>query len=233
MSIKKTSGTIVNITDLSPTAKVVEIRPDVELGFVAGSFVNIFMDIGGVKVRRAYSISSSDSVQDTFTITVRLSPEGAMTPLFWKTDMKGKVLELMGPLGINTADKMKQDKIYLFAFGIGAGVVKSLAEHLSKRHNLRQLTIMTGSRTEDEIIHKDFFDMLAERDPRVKVTYVISQPSAHSSFKKGYVHEHFEGLDFNHADIYSCGQESACNDLIAKIQKNRPVGAAFFTEGFH
>lgn len=233
MKITKTFGTIKHIQDLSKTAKEILIDLDTPILFTAGSFVNIFMNIEGEKVRRAYSISSTDVEQKSITVTIRLSPKGKMTPLFWENDLTGQKVELMGPLGLNTADKMKHKKIYLFAFGIGAGVVKSLADHFNSSEHATSITIFTGSRTEDEILYKQYFDELHTTNKKVHVSYIISQPIEGSLFKKGYVQDHLGDLDFNESDVYVCGQESACTQLVEKIKNTSPTDCEFFIEGFH
>jgi NAD(P)H-flavin reductase len=233
MTIKKCSGTITHIKDLSKTAKEVSITLSEPLAIVAGSFVNIFMTIDDQKIRRAYSISSDPKEQDHITISMRLSPNGIMTPLFWNSDMTNQKIEVMGPMGLNTADKMLHDHIYLFGFGIGAGVVKSLARHFCDTSHTKKVTIITGSRTDDEILYKEYFDSLAKVYPMVDVSYAVSQGSENSIFKKGYIQEHLQNTDFNHADVYVCGQEAACNELVATIKNSQPIDCEFFIEGFH
>ncbi len=233
MKIKKLHGTITKISDLSETAKEVTIHLSEPLGFIAGSFVNIFMTIDGQKVRRAYSISSSDTQQELITLSIRRTRDGIMSPLFWEESMVGTTVEIMGPLGLNTVDTMHRSKVFLFAFGIGAGVVKSIAEHLSHRDNISGITIMTGSRHKDDIIYKEYFDELAQTFPFITTTYVTSEVSEDSPYKKGYIQNHIESYDFNHADIYMCGQEVACNQLQATIHHTNPTDCEFFVEGFH
>lgn len=233
MSIKKTLGTILEITDLSKTAKEVKIKLKEPLNFIAGHFINIFITIDGEKIRRAYSISSSDQEQNIITISVRLSPQGKMTPLFWNKDLMGEEIEIMGPLGLNSADKMLQPNIYLFAFGIGAGVVKSLLEHFENKPSVQKIILMTGSRSEDEIIYKDFFDAFEKKSTKLHNKYIVSQSSEDSKFKKGYIQEHVSGLDFNNSDVYVCGQEVACNALIEKVKITNPKNCNLFIEAFH
>jgi ring-1,2-phenylacetyl-CoA epoxidase subunit PaaE len=233
MKIKKTHGVITSIKNLSKTAKEIEFTLDEPLDFIPGSFVNIFMDIEGEKVRRAYSISSSDDTQKNITVSIRLTPDGKMTPVFWNRDLLGEKLELMGPLGLNTVDKIEHTKIYLFAFGIGAGVVKSIAEHFSNKESLEKMIIVTGSRSEDEILYKKYFDMLAHTHPKIEVEYVVSRPKEDSAFKKGYVQNHIEGRDFNNCSVYICGQENACTQLVQKIKESNPTDCTFLVEAFH
>lgn len=231
MSITRYTTTIAEITNLTPTAKEIRINLPSPMEFEAGSFVNLFMNINGINVRRAYSISSDPNDKDSITLAVRLSPHGTMTPLFWNKDMQDMPVELMGPLGLNTADNMTHHKIYLCGFGIGAGVVKSLAQQLVRQN--KEITILIGSRTEEDIVYKEFFDTFAKAHSNVRVLHSISKPQEHSEYKSGYIQHHIEGLDFNNADVYICGQESACNELKTTILAHTPVDCAFFIEGFH
>ena len=234
MNIKKVTGEITKIVDISETAKEIHIRLVEFLDFLPGSFVNVFMDIGGEKVRRAYSISSSSNNQKEITITVRLSPGGVMTPLFWGNNIcVGQRVDLMGPLGLNTVDKMNHKKVYLFAFGIGAGVVKSIADHFTNTQKIDYLTIITGSRSKDEILYRDYFNGLMENSKNITVKHVISKLPEDSNLLRGYIQDHIEEFDFNNGDVYVCGQEKACNDLVAKVKSTNPTDCNFFIEAFH
>jgi len=233
MNIKKTTGEIISVINLSKTAKDIKIKLLDPIDFIAGSFVNVFIDINGEKVRRAYSISSSSCIKDTINLTIRLSPEGTMTPFFWNNNMIGRTVELMGPLGLNTVDKMKQNKIYLFGFGVGAGVVKSIADYFSKIKTIENITIITGNRTEDEILYKDYFDKLVKDFKNISVTYVVSRIHDGAKIPNGYIQDHIDGFDFNNSDVYICGGEASCNDLTNKIKSMNHDNCNFFIESFH
>lgn len=233
MMIKKIKSQITSITDLTPTAKEVTLSLNEPLNFISGNFVNIFMDISGEKIRRAYSISSSDKDQQKIQLSIRLNPKGKVSPLFWDKNLIGSSVELMGPLGLNTADKMKSNKIFLFGFGIGAGVIKSLVEHFINEPKIEQITVITGSRSITDIVHKDFFDSITQKDKRIEVSYVISQPEKQTPYKTGYLQDHISKYNFDMSDIYVCGQESACNTLVEKIKDTNPINCNYFIEGFH
>lgn len=233
MNIKKFTGKINNVIDLSKTAKEISITLSPPIDFLSGSFVNVFININGEKVRRAYSISSSSNIKDNITLTIRLSPTGLMTPLFWNKDIIGEEIEMMGPLGLNTVDKMKQDKIYLFAFGVGAGVVKSIADYFYNIRKVENLTIITGSKSEDEILYKDYFNSLSRNSENVFVDHIVSKAQEGSNVKKGYIQDYIDKFDFNNSDVYVCGQEKACTDLVEKIKSLNPNNCNYFVEGFH
>ncbi len=231
-SIKQTRAVITAVRELSPTAREYVLTPETPLAFIAGAFVNVFIDHEGTVLRRAFSISSSDNVQNTFSLSIRLSPSGKLTPLLWNKDYVGTTVRIMGPLGLNTGDKMPAQKIFLFGFGIGAGVVKSLADHIIKRPDINSLTIFTGNRSIAEIIHKDYFDHITHTDKRVSVSYIVSDTNQ-SLYPQGYIQNHVSALDFNHATVYMCGQTIACTALRTAIEDTHPSDCTFFVEDFH
>lgn len=231
MKIKKIKGVIVKTIDLSPTAKEVQIKLSEPLEFHAGSFVNIFMSVDNEIIRRAYSISGSNSEGDVISVAVRLTPTGKVSPIFWSPSIINREVEVMGPLGINTVDKMHDHKKYLVGFGIGAGVIKSLAEHLTTDEQVEKIHIMLGFRNEEDILFKPFFDELNQND-KATVQYVLSKPNR-ADHLNGYVQDHVSLYDFNNSDVYICGQEKACKQLQEKIQTQNPTNCKFFVEGFH
>lgn len=231
--IKKLTGLITVVTDLSSTARDVTIKLSEPMDFIAGSFVNLFIEKAGVKLRRAFSIASSDKNRNEITLAIRLNPAGAVTPLFWQPDIVGTNIELMGPLGLNTADKMTKDKVFLFGFGIGAGVVKSLADHFVEKENIKSLVIMTGSRSVDEVLYENYFDSVAKEHPHVSIKYVTAKESSSAKYLVGYIQHHLVNYNFDNSDVYVCGQVVACDGLVATVKQQSPSNCTFLVEGFH
>ena len=231
-SISKQTVTITKIVDLTPTAKELTLSLETQLAFAAGSFINLFIECDGEVARRAYSISSSDSRQHQVTITVRRNTVGKVSNYFWTNDCLGKTVEVMGPLGLNTVNKMANSTVYLFGFGIGAGVVKSLADHLTARPETEQVCIMLASKTSDDLIYQSYFTDLCSLHSKVSVQYVLSRDQ-HTDHLHGYIHDHIDHLDFSNSDVYVCGQESACDSLVEKIEIRDPINTTYLVEGFH
>jgi hypothetical protein len=67
----------------------------------------------------------------------------------------------------------------------------------------------------------------------VAVDYVVSKAEVSSLYKKGYLQEHLSGLDFTNSDVYVCGQENACLELVSTVKQTAPANCNFFIEGFH
>ena len=228
-----TNARIIATTDVSPTAREVTLVPETPLHFEAGAFVNVFVSVDGVEKRRAFSFSSDPSYQDAFSLTIRHVPTGEVSPFFWRDDVIGQEVRVMGPLGRNTADKLAKERAVLFAFGIGVSVIKSLTHRLLARHDLRSLTVVTGNRSEDEVLYRRYFESLAANDPRVTFRAVVSCPvDAAQCACIGYVHDHIDDISCTDADVYLCGPVPACDALKEKLAQQGVALSMCFTEAF-
>lgn len=232
MTIQRMTARIEEITDLSPTAREVALRLPEPLHFIPGAFVNVFMDHAGNRMRRAYSISSDEDIHDRITLSIRKGSEGGMSERFWDKGIEQVSFDIMGPLGLNTADKITGTKVFLFGFGIGVSVIKGLLAHLLRRKDITHITVMTGSRNETEMLYKDFFEAAASNDPRLNVSMVLSQPLDPVYPFKGHLQDHISGLDVSDASVYICGSKSATESLKAVILSTGQEPCEFLLEAF-
>jgi phenol/toluene 2-monooxygenase (NADH) P5/A5 len=232
-AIQVREGVITSATPLTDTAKEVVVTLKEGIDCPAGSFVNFFIDVNGAPVRRAYSVVACDVAARTLTFSIRRSLNGTVTTEFWKDDIVGRAVRIMGPMGLNTADKLSQSTLVLCGYGIGAGVIKAILGAALEKEFITKIVLITGSRNENDIIYKDYFDCIAQKYPHVSVRYVVSEPQDPAYPYVGYIQHHIGDYDFNNADVYMCGQEKACAALTETINAKNPAGATFFTEAFH
>lgn len=230
MNIKRIDARITSVVDLSRSAREVTLALPESIHFTPGAFVNVFMNREGKRERRAYSISSSDTEQEQIALTIRKGSVGGMSERFWEPDIQNIPISIMGPLGLNTIEKITNSRVFLFGFGIGVSVIKGLVEALLARPDLTELTIVTGSRTEEEILYKHFFESF--HDPRLTVRFVVSRPIDPQYPYRGYIQDHIADFDFSHATVYLCGQGSACTALQAGINALNPKEVEFLIESF-
>ncbi len=230
MTIKRMDARIADVADLSTSAREVTLQLPEPIGFSPGAFVNVFLEREGKKERRAYSISSSARAQDRIALTIRKGSPGGMSERFWEPSIERVPLSIMGPLGLNTIECITKPRVFLFGFGIGVSVVKGLVEDLLARSWLTELTIVTGSRTEEEVLYREFFDSL--NDTRLHTRFVISRPKYLDYPYRGYIQDHVADLRFDGASVYLCGQGSACTTLRAVIENSGAEGVEFLVESF-
>ncbi len=235
MKIKKVQGTIQAIHELSSTAREVHISLDETLDIVAGCFVNIFITIDGEVHRRAYSIASDCDTKKEIQLAIRRKEGGTVSSQFWARDIIGTRLQIMGPLGLNTVDKMQSERVFLIGYGIGVSVIKSLMHAIIKNPNIKEIHIIMGCKDEGEMLYKDFFTQHESADSRVTTRFVLSKSNDKSYPYIGFAQEYISDYNFNNADVYICGQTIACNSAKSAIlaQSNGGDSIQFFIEDFH
>ncbi|MFA6094947.1 MAG: FAD-binding oxidoreductase [Candidatus Paceibacterota bacterium] len=232
MKIMSMKATVTGVDQISPTAREIHLSLPEDIGFIPGSFINVFADVEGKRVRRAYSISSSNRNQREVSLSVRIIPNGTISPLFVEKNILGRQFDIMGPLGINTADKMSSKRIFLIGFGIGVSPIKSLAHFFSESTDVYELSILTGSRSREEVLYDDLFEKLATSKNGVYKA-VISDEADTSWPLRGFIQNHIDDLDFNNCAVYVCGQGQACRAIESAILKMNPVNCKMLIEDFH
>lgn len=234
LPIKKMPGTVAGVTDLSPSAREVRVALPEDFPFEAGAFVNVFAEIGGETLRRAYTISSDGKNPREIALTVRRVIGGQLSPIFWAEGAVGQNVEIMGPLGQNTADKMRGKKVRLFGFGVGVSAVKAMAHRFADDPACEDLLIVNGSRTEEEILYREFFEKLHAARPHVvrAPRFAVTAPRAPGYPYPGYVQAHLGDVDFEGADVLVCGPRVACDALAAKIREQGPKDLNLLVESF-
>lgn len=232
MTLSTRNGKIKHITDLSPSAREITFTLDEPLHFTPGAFVNVFTSINGEKVRRAYSLSGNPRTTHEISLSIRRTHEGVMSPIFWHDDIYDKEFTFMGPLGVNTSDKITHKKIFLFAYGIGISVIKSILFDVLERTGVEEIVLVTGNRDDTELLYKEYLDNLASDHPHFHVRYVLSKPADGTYPYIGYIQDHIDDLNFSASDSYVCGPTKACESLIAAIEKKQPIDYAIHVEKF-
>ena len=177
-------------------------------------------------------MSSDPRQRDSFTISARLLKNGGMSPLFWRDDILNKEIKVMGPMGFNTSNKLGENKIFLFAFGIGVSVIKSIASEMIANPEVKELFIVTGNTNEDEILYKDFLDNLWKNNEKVTVQYVLSKPKNLNYPYTGHIQDFIEDFDFDNSGVYICGSTKACESLKEKIESMKPENSQIIVEAF-
>ncbi len=233
MNIKQMTATVRSARDLSPSAREVTLTLPNALEFTPGAFVNLFVTRDGKRERRAYSVSSDYKNQKEITLSIRRNdtPQ-SLSPVFWQKNLDALPVSVMGPLGLNTADKIEHSKVYLFGFGIGVSVIKSLAQYLLDQEDIEQVIVLVGSRTEKEALYKEFFELLAEQDVRLSFRSVLSRPEQEGYPYVGYLQDHIGDYDFNDSTVYLCGAGAHCLALRDAIEATHPKNVQFLIESF-
>lgn len=186
---------IAEVEQLAPDAKRFRLVPDPARGttecalFKAGQYLNVFLDIDGMKVNRAYSISSSpkNAREGFYELTVKSVGGGLVSNYIFDHWKVGDDAEISGPTGFFTYSPIRDAKTVIgIAGGSGITPFLSMARALADGDEEFNLVLLYGSRKVDMILYKEAFDALEAKCGKIKVVHVLSDETA-EGYEHGFV----------------------------------------------
>lgn len=185
---------IAKITEVDQDTKIYRFVPDPARGtehcapFRAGQYLNIYLNINGMKVNRAYSISSSpkDAKDGFYELTLKYVQDGLVSRYVLDNWKEGDEVELSGPAGHFYYQPIRDAKtVVCLAGGSGITPFRSLARAIVDGTEDFNLILLYGSRSEAQILYKEEFDKLSQ-DDRVTVVHVLSDEDK-EGYEKGFI----------------------------------------------
>ncbi|MBR3039639.1 MAG: 2Fe-2S iron-sulfur cluster binding domain-containing protein [Lachnospiraceae bacterium] len=182
---------VSDVKDLNG-AKYITFAPDKEAGteklalFRAGQYISLRLQIGESNLTRPYSLCSSpkDALNGTYSILIKQMKNGFASEYICQNFKPGTKLDISGPEGFFNYEPIR-DAAYVIGLAGGSGIAPflSLAKAVADGTEDFHLTILFGSRTENDILLKDEFDALQSACNKIKVVHVLSDEE-----KEGYEH---------------------------------------------
>ena len=183
---------ITDIKEHSADVKTFTFVPDTEKGtkalayFSAGQYISVHLNVGGAKVSRPYSLSSSpkNALEGKYTLTIKRDKDGLVSNYVLDNWKVGDKVDVSAPDGVFTYEPLR-DAAQIIGIAGGSGITPflSLANAIADGDEDASLTLLFGSRTEKDILFKDEFDKIMKKCDKVKVVHVLSGEE-----KEGYEH---------------------------------------------
>jgi ferredoxin-NADP reductase len=172
---------VASIVTESPGVKTLRLVPAsgdrfLPFTFVPGQFLNVAFWIGGARMNRSYSISSSPTQRDYVELTVRREPRGAVSRHIDDLVKVGEVIEAGGPVGKFTFKGTEADSIVLLSGGVGITPMMSIARYLTELSWGGDIFFIYTCRTPADFIFADELAALGRRNPKLHVAVTISKP---------------------------------------------------------
>jgi len=144
--------------------------------FAPGQFLNVAFSIGGARMIRSYSISSSPTQRDHVDLTVKREPRGAVSRHINDLLKVGDQIEVSGPLGKSTFTGIEADSVVLIAGGVGITPMMSIARYLTDRSWPGDIFFLYACRTPTDFIFSKDIAELQRRNPKLHVLVVMEHP---------------------------------------------------------
>lgn len=228
-------GRIVEIRDLTPTAKAVFIELDRDLTFQAGKYVNLHLP--GIERPRAFSLANAPSEKRRIELNVRRVSGGAATEYIHERLAVGDEVRLAGPYGRFFVRRSAPEDIIFFAGGTGLSSPKSMILDLLESGDERRITLVYGARNRAELYYHELLTELAGKYPNFIYVPALSEPSAEDVWDGavGFVHEvaksHFGGMFAGHK-AYLCGPPPMIDACLTALMRGRLFERDIYQEKF-
>jgi ferredoxin-NADP reductase len=184
------SLTLERVVEETPTTRTLRFTPRTGYlpPFQAGQYVNLFVEIGGVRTSRPYTISSGPRERRHYELTVKRVEEGFVSDYLLDHASAGQTYESTGPMGNFFYNPLYHgDDLVFLAGGSGITPAYSMIQDMADRRVNRRFHLVYGSRSEDDIIFEAPLQKLEAELPGLRVTHVLSEPSPAYDGRRGFI----------------------------------------------
>ena len=216
---------ITEIIKETPTASTIRlVSADGYLPpFQAGQYINLFLEAGGVRTSRPYSISSSPSQTGYYDITIKRVDNGFVSDYLLDHAAPGQAIAGSSPAGNFYFNPLFHNReMVLIAGGSGITPFMSMIREITNRGLDRSIHLIYGNQKEDDIIFDRELRECASRYENFHYTPVISEPSEGCTEHTGFITADLMGGILENADrktFYLCGPKNMYDFCIPEIDK--------------
>ena len=159
-------------------------------GYDAGQHMNLSATIGGRRITRSYSFTSSPDQPGLVSVTVRRDPQGAMSDWLCREARPGAVLEINGVFGDMTLAQIQpesEDHMVLLAAGSGITPFMSLIRARLTQSPVAKVTLLYWERSPEYFCFNAELDALTRQYPNFVLHRVTTQSAMDGKSVSGRV----------------------------------------------
>ncbi len=174
--------------------------------FLPGQFVTFYVPRNGATITRSYSIASEPDTADRFRLCVK-RVEGGFVSSYLCEQSVGKELNVIGPLGRFLLRDPGDRTVIFVATGTGVGPFVPMLAALLSEHPNQPTWLFFGSRSEEDLIFRNEFELAARSHPNFRYVPSLSRPSAGWTGSTGHIEKPLRQYfpDLSRSDVYICG----------------------------
>lgn len=191
--------------------------------FQAGQYINLFVNIDGIRTSRPYSISSSPKQRGYYEITVAKIAKGFISDYLVDKVKVGDEFEANGPAGTFHYNPVSHYNRSVFLAG-GSGITPfmSMTKEILETGEDREIHLIYGCRNEEVSIFHEKLTELAKDHHNFNYSLVVSDENTGFSGREGFIDAKcIKDLvgDFNNTTFYLCGPEVMIGFCLKSLQE--------------
>lgn len=227
--IQTLQTTLLDLKEIAPDVYHFVLEAPENFHFTPGQFVSFVFDKDGKRIRRPYSIVSLPGSRE-LAFCIKVLEYGVLTPLLVQLK-SGTPMTLLGPLGDFTIQKESLDKDLVFvSHGVGIAPLKSMIASLLQQGFSKNITLLTGYRTRDDVLYDSEFQSLEKQFPQFTYKVILSEDEDAS--KKGRVQRLVEEMVDQKAHYYLCGLKEMISETRQFLFRQGVPMASIYSEKF-
>jgi ferredoxin-NADP reductase len=190
--------------------------------FLAGQYIALFLEIGGIRTSRPYSISSQPNQAGFWDITVRRVENGLVSNYLLDEVKRGDILVSSGPAGNFYFNPLIHKKVMVcIAGGSGITPFMSMVREVIECGLDRTIYLFYGNKTADDIIFGSEFERLAGHFDTIHYIPVVEEPSGGYGGACGFITRDLMKdvlKDIDEKSFFICGPQGLYDFCLPQVE---------------
>ena len=202
-------------------------------GFRAGQFLQVGVEIDGVRRKRCYSPASAAGLGRELELTVKSHPEGLVSNFLIERALPGMVVDLEQAGGDFHLPDRRPDRVLLISGGSGITPVMSMLRTLCAEGHRGPVTFVHFAPDRERAIYRRELERIAAASPNVRLARSYTR-AAGTGELDGYLDPALLAKaepDFRRAEAFACGPP-ALLDSVREIWSDAGLESRLHVESF-
>lgn len=213
-------------------------NPEKKFSYKPGQFVTLELSIDGKLVRRSYTISSSPSRPNNFSITVKRVPSGLVSNWLYENMQVGSEIFINGPSGKFSCIPHARKKLLMISGGSGVTPLMSMLRWLADTAADVEVIFINNVRSPADIIFEQELHYLSTRFGESLKLFIVPGRITPGRAWNGLTGSFNETLlrtvapDFAERQVYVCGPVGYMQMVESLLEKMQFPMSFFSQESF-
>ena len=219
VTVMKFEPNLVEIVERTHDVKSFRFSRPSSFEYKAGQFMFVTIPSENGELKKHFTISSSPTETGFIEFTKKLT--GSPYSISLNALQVNDKATIEAPYGSFTLDE-KLKEIAMLSGGIGITPLRSICKFVSDLHLEKNIVLLYGNNTIEDIVFREELDRLQEENNRLKVVHTIAKPPENWQGYTGYIDAQMierEIPDYKIRVFYTCGPPTMVKAMTGVLTK--------------